>query len=150
MVINIVQVLEGAHLPCEFEAMADRMRLPAPRRPVFFDAVPPISGNLVRFIPARRSASSFAPGQDYDLDAVLTEAFDCADAALRGLELPWPVVHVRGASALPPGDLMEGLAAQDHLLEAQALRRVQCTGRRRRRGDRRRPPRAAAGGGSGR
>lgn len=108
----------------EFEAMADRMRPPAPRRPVFFDAVPPIPGNLARFIPARRSASSFAPGPDYDLDAVLTEAFDCADAALRGLELPWPVVHVsgrvRGASALPPGDLMEGLAAQDHLLEAQA------------------------------
>ncbi|MFC8381152.1 hypothetical protein [Nocardia sp. NPDC057272] len=50
---------------------------------------------------------------------MLTEAFDGADAALRGLELRWPVVHVRGASALPAGDLMEGLVPQGHLLEAQ-------------------------------
>jgi hypothetical protein len=111
----------------EFEQWADRARPPGPPQPVFFDRAGELPGNLARFIPIRRSAAAFGavapPG--YDLDTVVGGALEIAAIALRRLGLPMPATHVvggvYGAAALPPGDLLTGLAGQEHLLGAEAF-----------------------------
>src|SRR5690606_25944707 len=111
----------------EFEHWADRLRPPGPPQPVFFDRAGELPGNLARFIPIRRSAASFgtATPPGYDLDVVLADALDIAGKALRRLRLPMPAVHlvgeVTGGSPLPAGDLLTGLAGQEHLLDAEAF-----------------------------
>lgn len=111
----------------EFEQWADRLRPPGPPRPVFFDRAGALPGNLARFLPIRRSAASFGtttpPG--YDLDAVLADALEIAAEAVRRLGLPMPDIHlvgeVTGGLALPPGDLLTGLAGQEHLTDAEVF-----------------------------
>ncbi|MGW5140973.1 hypothetical protein ACWEPH_18030 [Nocardia beijingensis] len=111
----------------EFEQWADRLRPPGPPRPVFFDRAGELPGNLARFIPIRRSAAAFgtATPPGYDLDAVVASAREIAAIALSRLGLPMPTMHpvgrARGGTALPPGDLLTGLAGQEHLLGAEAF-----------------------------
>lgn len=111
----------------EFEEWADRLRPPAPPRPVYFDRAGGLPGNLARFIPIRRSAAAFGsvapPG--YDLGAVVGDALAIATEAAHRLGLPMPQVHLVGAVPggvpLPPGELLTGLAGQEHLLGAEAF-----------------------------
>ncbi|WP_174187632.1 hypothetical protein [Nocardia barduliensis] len=111
----------------EFEQWADRLRPPGPPQPVFFDRAGELPGNLARFIPIRRSAAAFGTGAPpgYDLDTVVEGALEIAAAALNRLGLPMPTVHLVGelsaGAALPAGDLLTGLAGQEHLLGAEAF-----------------------------
>ncbi|MGW4369551.1 hypothetical protein ACWEKT_28285 [Nocardia takedensis] len=115
----------------EFEQWGDQVRPPGPARPLYFDGVGELPGNLARFLPIRRSASAFGSVADradppgYVLDDLLEAAFAIAGPALRRLGLPMPTVHLFGpvadGLALPDGDLLAGLAGQEHLLGAQAF-----------------------------